>query len=128
MRDIFPRPGCFTSTGSNHFLIHLIIFNILMPWNIWTGKALSSKFNFRDDPSMISKVKIVAYIKALWLLTKYNQKFFFRSHRNPLSHRFKLFMIYQQRTLEHYAFLSSTVHLRFPSIPNDTMEPDTSLT
>ena len=32
------------------------MFNILMP--SWSGKALSSKFDFRDDPSAISKVRI----------------------------------------------------------------------
>lgn len=38
-------------------LIHLIMFSILMPsWNVWSGKALSSKFDFRDDPSAITKV------------------------------------------------------------------------
>lgn len=44
-----PRPWS-GRTGSNRFLIHLIIFNVLLPWNVWTGKALSSKFDFRDDP------------------------------------------------------------------------------
>lgn len=26
-------------------------------WNVWSGKALSSKFDFRDDPSVASKVR-----------------------------------------------------------------------
>jgi hypothetical protein len=27
-----------------------------MPWNVLSGRALSSKFDFRDDPTTISKV------------------------------------------------------------------------
>lgn len=55
MRDTFLRPWN-RSNRSYCFLIHLIMFNILMPWNMWTGKALSPKFSFRDDPPSISKV------------------------------------------------------------------------
>lgn len=50
MRGITPRPWRLVSAGSKLVFIHLIIFSVLMPW---TGKALSSKFDFRDDLSKV---------------------------------------------------------------------------
>ncbi|KAL7043659.1 hypothetical protein ACKWTF_001614 [Chironomus riparius] len=65
MRFVFLRPWCSTSTGSREILIHLIMFNILMPWNVRSGRALSSKFDFRDDPSAISKESIEASLQIV---------------------------------------------------------------
>lgn len=41
------------------------MFSIFMPsWNVWSGKALSpTKFDFRDDPSVIVKVGCDAIVK-----------------------------------------------------------------
>lgn len=34
------------------------MFNILMPsWNVWSGRALTPKFDFRDDPSIALEVR-----------------------------------------------------------------------
>lgn len=67
MRFLFLRPWCSISAGSKQILIHLIMFNILMPWNVWSGRAaLSSKFDFRDDPSTISKVSCYVCVCILY--------------------------------------------------------------
>lgn len=96
MRDTFPRPWN-GSNRSSGFLIHLIIFNILMPWNMWTGKALSSKFNFRDDPPSISKVGI----NKLWQLSEAKKyQFCLNLEAQCLLRNFNLEFLYLQESIE----------------------------